>query len=145
LSIAKTPKRKKHREIKKMTSVMNHDYIKQQKKPICARKVFTKKTVKNPVAGYAENKKRRHGYTTPCGSPAVLRLSMRFKSCSKVIVSEGAEVLGAGRLVEAGVACLCCFAATEAGTKDIIDVEGFDGDAEGPFTAAFPGRDVGPL
>lgn len=58
-------------------------------------------------------------------SPVILRLSSRFKSCSKTDVFEGVEVFAGGEIVAAGGAEEeCCFADTEAGTKDIIEVVG---------------------
>jgi len=58
-------------------------------------------------------------------SPVALRLSKRFKSCSIADVSEGMHVFAGGGIVAAGGAEEeCCFADTEAGTNDIIEVVG---------------------
>ena len=89
----------------------------------------------------------RHNYRTLGIFPVVLRLSRRFKSCSKANVSEGVEVfIGGGVLADGGVEADCCFgfAATDAGTKDIIVVEGFGAGTEGPLPAAFPDLTPGP-
>jgi hypothetical protein len=57
----------------------------------------------------------------------MFKLSMRLRSCSKANVLGGVEVFigGGGPAAVGGAEDECFFAATEAGTKDIIDVAGF--------------------
>lgn len=58
---------------------------------------------------------------------------MRLRSCSKASVSVGTEVWTGGETgVAPGGVLECCFAATEAGTKDIIEVAGFFGPGFAP-------------
>lgn len=67
----------------------------------------------------------------------MLRLSKRLRSCSKARVSAGVEVFIAGAAaVVGGVETLRCFAATDAGTKDIMVVEGFGAGTGEPLVAA---------
>lgn len=98
--------------------------------------------MKSPVANYAgyHRRSKRHNYRTLGVSPVILRLSNRLRSCSKVDVSEGADAfVGGGVPVEGGVeAEECCFAATEAGTNDIIEVAGFGAEVAGLLPGAFP-------
>jgi hypothetical protein len=100
----------------------------------------------NPVAGYAEIRKKVQNYRTPDALSVILRLSMRLRSCSKANVFGGVEVfIGGGPAAVGGAEDECFFAATEAGTKDIIDVAGFL--AEAAALMAFAGGDLipGPL
>ena len=85
-------------------------------------------------------------YLTLDVSPAELRFSKFLRSCSKDDELEGAEVFicGVGAGAAEGVVAGFRFAATDAGTKDIIDMEGFGADAGGLFTAAFRGLGPGP-
>jgi len=85
-------------------------------------------------------------YLTLDVSPAELRLSKRLRSCSKVDESEGVEVFicGAGAGATEGMVAGLRLAATEAGTKDIMVVEGFGVDAGGLFIAALRGLGPGP-
>lgn len=87
-------------------------------------------------------------YLTIDTSPAVLRLSKRLRSCSKANVSEGVDVFIGGAAgaagVTAGAEVLRCLAATEAGTNDIIVVEGLGAGAGDPFVAALSNLGLGP-
>lgn len=73
-------------------------------------------------------------------------LSRRFKSCSKANVSGGGDAFACGQvIVGAGVEEECFFAATDEGTKVIIEVAGFLTDAGAPLTPALLELKPGPL
>lgn len=87
-----------------------------------------------------------HNYRTPGASSVILRLSKRLRSCSKAKVSEGVEVaIDGGAAAEGGAEEECFFAATEEGTKDIIEVAGFLTEAGAPFVPARIGLAPGPV
>lgn len=85
-------------------------------------------------------------YLTLDVSPAELRLSKRLRSCSKDDESEGVEVFicGAGAGAAEGMVAGLRFAATDAGTKDIMVTAGLGADAGGLFMAALRGLGPGP-
>jgi hypothetical protein len=86
-----------------------------------------------------------HDYRKPDASPVEFRLSIRLRSCSNANVSEDAEVEeGKGPAAVGGAEEECFFAATEEGTKDIIEVEGFLTEAGAPLKPALPGLTAGP-
>lgn len=73
----------------------------------------------------------------------MLRLSMRLRSCSKARDS-GVELLTGGAPGAVGGAEEeCFFAATDAGTKDIMEVAGFLAEAGAPLGPALFGGFVG--
>jgi hypothetical protein len=89
---------------------------------------------------------KRQNYRTPGVSPGIFKLSKRLRSCSRDNVSDGAEVaIGGGTAAEGGADEECCFAATEAGTKDIMETAGFLAEAGAPATPARLGLAFGPL
>jgi len=81
-------------------------------------------------------------------SSVVVKFSKRLRSCSKANVSGGVGAAGAftggGVAVEGGVEEACFFAATDAGTKDIVDVGGFLTEAGAPLVPALLELKPGP-
>jgi hypothetical protein len=72
-------------------------------------------------------------------------LSMRLRSCSRADVLEGIEfVVGGATVADGGAEEECFFAATEAGTKDIMETAGFLAEVGGAATPARPVLELGP-
>jgi hypothetical protein len=90
-------------------------------------------------------KQDNHGYRMPDASTAEFRLSIRLRSCSKANVSGDVVVFeGMGPAEVGGAEEECFFAATEEGTKDIIEVADFLTEAGAPLTPALPELTPGP-
>ena len=140
---------KLHKIIGNDWGVMKHDYMKlfgtyaQMKRHEQWKK-------RNTVASHAGYRKRQTpNYRAPEVSSVVVKFSKRLRSCSKANVSGGVGAAGTftggAVAVEGGVEEACFFAATDAGTKDIIDVGGFLTEASAPLLPALLELKPGPL
>jgi hypothetical protein len=128
---------------------MEHDYIarfdpyKQMKEGMN----IEWKTNHEYSASYAGSRKKRESqdYRTPAVSSGIFRLSKRLRSCSRANVSEGVVFAASGGMAAEGAADEeCFFAATEAGTKDIMETPGFFAEAGAPVGPARPVLIPGP-